>query len=105
MTLLRWIISAQKVLPTVLLISSACLSFIPIASAEMEEIVVTARGIEESVRDIPVAISVVDEDRMNTFGIESFTDLEALTPQLVVARGGSGNGAAIGIRGIASATS
>jgi iron complex outermembrane receptor protein len=60
-------------------------------SAQMEEIIVTARATEESVREIPVAISVVNEDRMNAFGIESFSDLEALTPQLTVARGGSGN--------------
>ncbi len=105
MTLLRRVTSTLKVFPAIFFIFPACFSFVPFASADIEEIVVTARGIEESVRDIPVAISVVDEDRMNTFGIESFSDLEALTPQLVVARGGSGNGAAIGIRGIASATS
>ncbi|MBT4160842.1 MAG: TonB-dependent receptor, partial [Gammaproteobacteria bacterium] len=74
-------------------------------AAEIEEIVVTARAEEKSVREIPVAITAVTEERMNRFGLDSFTDLEALTPQLVVARGGSGNGAAIGIRGIASATS
>ena len=74
-------------------------------AAEIEEIIVTARATEESVREIPVAITAVNEERMNTYGIESLTDLEALTPQLTVARGGSGNGAAIGIRGIASATS
>ena len=74
-------------------------------AAQVEEIVVTARATEESVREIPVAITAVNEDRMDTYGIESFTDLEALTPQLSIQRGGSGNGAAIGIRGIASATS
>jgi iron complex outermembrane receptor protein len=80
------------------------LSPVAMAAQQMEEIIVTARATEESVREIPVAISVINEDRMNTFGIESFSNLEALTPQLTVARGGSGNGAAIGIRGISSAT-
>ena len=75
-----------------------------LAAQQMEEIVVTARAEEKSVRDIPVAISVVNEERMDTFGLDSFSDLEAMTPQLTIARGGSGNGAAIGIRGIASAT-
>ena len=74
-------------------------------AADIEEVVVTARATEQSVREIPVAISVVNEDRMDTFGITSFSDLEALTPQLTISRGGSGNGAAIGIRGISSATS
>lgn len=74
-------------------------------AAEIEEIIVTARATEESVREIPVAITAVGEDRMDTFGLEGFMDLEAITPQLSIGRGGSGNGAAIGIRGIASATS
>jgi outer membrane receptor protein involved in Fe transport len=49
-------------------------------AAEIEEIVVTARAIEESVRDIPVAITAISEERMNLYGIESFEDLEALAP-------------------------
>ena len=76
-----------------------------VLAAEIEEIVVTARATEKSVREIPVAITAINENRMEDFGIESFTDLEALTPQLTVARSGSGNGAFIGIRGIGSATS
>lgn len=74
-------------------------------AAEIEEIVVTARAIEESVRDIPVAITAISEERMNLYGIESFEDLEALTPQLSIGRSSSGNGASIAIRGIGAATS
>ena len=74
-------------------------------AAEIEEIVVTARAIEESVRDIPVAITAIGEERMNLYGIESFEDLEALTPQLSIGRSSSGNGASISIRGIGAATS
>ena len=74
-------------------------------SAELEEIVVTARATEESVREVPVAITAVSEERMDRYGIEGFMDLEAMTPQLTIGRGGSGSGASIGIRGIASTSS
>jgi outer membrane receptor protein involved in Fe transport len=74
-------------------------------AAEIEEIVVTARATEESVREIPVAITAVGEERLNQFGLESFEDLEAITPQLSVGRATSGNGAVIAIRGIGSSPS
>ncbi|MEQ8485486.1 MAG: TonB-dependent receptor [Pseudomonadales bacterium] len=75
-----------------------------VSQAAIEEIVVTARAVEESVRDIPVAITAVSEDRMNKFGLESMTDLEALTPQLSVFRAGNGSAASVQIRGIGSTT-
>ena len=71
-------------------------------AAEMEEIVVTARGTEETIREVPVAITAVGEERLNQFGLESFEDLEAITPQISIARGTSGSGASIAIRGIGS---
>ena len=71
-------------------------------SAVIEEIVVQARAQEESVRDIPVALTAVSEERMDQFGIESMMDLEALTPQLSIRRATSGSGTSISIRGIAS---
>ena len=95
----------RSILTIALIVYSIQLPTLSLAAQQMEEIVVTARATEKSVREIPVAISVVNEERMDAFGIKSFTDLEAMTPQLTIARGGSGNGAAIGIRGISSATS
>ena len=75
-----------------------------ILANEIEEIVVQARAGEESVRNIPVALTAVGEERMNQYGIESMTDLEAITPQLSISRAGNGNGATVGIRGIGSPT-
>jgi iron complex outermembrane recepter protein len=72
--------------------------------AAIEEIVVTARATDQSVRDIPVAITAVSEDRMNKFGIDTMTDLEALTPQLSIFRAGNGSAASVQIRGIGSTT-
>jgi outer membrane receptor protein involved in Fe transport len=72
---------------------------------QIEEIVVTARAGEESIRDVPVAITAVGEERMNQYSIESMMDLEALTPQLSIGRATSGSGTAIAIRGIFSTPS
>ena len=72
---------------------------------EIEEIVVTARAVEESVRDIPVAITAVSEERLDQFALEGFMDLEAITPQLSIGRATSGSGASIAIRGIGSTPS
>jgi len=71
----------------------------------IEEIIVTARATEETVREIPVAITAVGAERLDQFGLEGFMDLEAITPQLSITRATSGSGASIGIRGIASAPS
>ena len=80
------------------------LAALPAHSAQIEEIIVTARATEESVREVPVAITAVGEERLNQFGLESFEDLEAITPQLSIGRGTSGSGAVIALRGIGSSS-
>ena len=83
--------------------ATAFLSAVPgVYAAEIEEIVVTARAGEESIRNIPVALTAIGEERMNQFGLESMMDLEAITPQLSIGRATSGGGTSISIRGIAS---
>lgn len=91
--------SIISIIPFLLLPSPAALS------AEIEEIIVTARGGEETVREIPVAITAISQERLDQFSMESFEDLEAMTPQLSIGRSSSGNGASIAIRGIGAATS
>ncbi|MFP6814110.1 MAG: TonB-dependent receptor plug domain-containing protein, partial [Pseudomonadales bacterium] len=93
-----------RLLSTTFLAAIGLATSLPAMSAQIEEIIVTARATEESVRNIPVAITAVGQERMDTFGLKGFLDLEAITPQLSIGRGGSGSGVAIGIRGIASAT-
>lgn len=84
--------------------ASWILLFIPASgrTAVIEEIVVTARAAEESVRNIPVAITAISEDRLQKLALHSMLDLEAVTPQLAIGRGSSGSGASIAIRGIGS---
>ena len=54
---------------------------------EIEEIVVTARKRTESVQDIPLSISVFDEEFIRAAGIKDFDDIARLTPGLVFDKG------------------
>ncbi len=81
------------------------LAFNPSVASEIEEIIVTARGIEESVRDIPVAVSVLDESRIENLNLDSIEDVAEVTPQLNIVRAGSGSGVSISMRGIGSSAS
>lgn len=86
------------------LLATGPLSGAAVFAAEIEEVVVTARAVEESVRNIPVAITAVDEERLDQLSLESMTDLEAVTPQLSIFRAGNGSAASVQIRGIGSTT-
>ena len=84
------------------LVASSLLTVVTAEDRTLEEIVVTARGVEESVRDIPVAITVLNESRLNNLSLTTFEDLAATTPGLDLVRSVSGSGAVINMRGIAS---
>ena len=71
-------------------------------AAEVEEIVVTARAVDESVRDVPVAISAYNEEQLQRFAIRDLEDLAASLGTIEIARISSGSGAQIAIRGISS---
>ncbi len=77
----------------------------PVLAAEIEEIVVTARGVEQTVREVPVAISIVSEERMANLNLKSLEDIAEVTPQLNIVRASSGSGTSISIRGIGSSPS
>lgn len=66
----------------------------------LEDIVVTARRREENLQNIPVAATVVSSEQIQSYGINSIEKVSNLAPQLIIGRNGSGNGAAIGLRGI-----
>lgn len=68
----------------------------------LEEIVVTARNVEESLQDTPVAVSAIGGDTLDIFRIDEATDLVSRIPALNVSVGGSGAGAQITLRGIGS---
>jgi iron complex outermembrane receptor protein len=70
----------------------------------IEEIVVTARKREESLQEIPVAVSAISAAQIARQDLTSFEKIAAVTPQLTVGRAGNGSGAQISMRGIGTAS-
>jgi outer membrane receptor protein involved in Fe transport len=69
----------------------------------LEEITVTATRVEESLQDVPIAVSALGGDEIEELGITNFSDYVMQLPS--VTAGGSGPGQnTIYIRGIASTT-
>lgn len=68
------------------------------AAPQLEEIVVTARKTEESLKDVPIAITAFTARAIDAAGIENVTDLAAQTPGFsfnqAFGRTGSGEGGA-----------
>lgn len=88
-------------------LAALAIGTMPVAQAaeqDIEELIVTARGVEESVRNIPVAVSVIGEEQLENFDLASFEDVASSTPNLDIIRAGSGSGASISIRGIGSSS-
>ena len=89
----------------------ACWAIAPAAQAQdaaAEEaddsntIYVIARKQEETLQDVPVAVTVLSQDTLDDFRIDEATDLVSRVPALAVQVGGSGAGASISLRGIGS---
>jgi len=72
-------------------------------NAQIEEIIITATKREQSMQDVPVAVSALNEESLEQLGIANFEDYLLQLPG--VTAGGSGPGQnTIYIRGIASTT-
>ncbi|MBO6558030.1 MAG: TonB-dependent receptor [Pseudomonadales bacterium] len=91
-----------RTLSTALLATGATFSQVVLSQGVVEEIVVTARMQEESMQDVPVAVTSIGEDVMETFRIDEATDLISRVPALNISVGGSGAGAQITLRGVGS---
>ncbi|MEM9255786.1 MAG: TonB-dependent receptor [Pseudomonadota bacterium] len=78
----------------VLLAGCTVIPPLPIALASdqpmLEEVVVTARKREESLQEVPVAVSAFSQEAMQSLGIKNLRDFDGLVPGLHL--GGGGNG-------------
>ena len=71
-------------------------------SYAIEEIIVTARKKEESIQDVPMAVSAIT-DQLEESSVRRIEDIQAFAPNLYINRTpGIGSGAAITIRGVSS---
>jgi outer membrane receptor protein involved in Fe transport len=92
----------KKRLATAIALASTSMIAAP-AFSEIEEVIVTATKRAESTQDIAVAVSAVNEQSLEDFGIANFEDYLLQLPG--VTAGGSGPGQnTIYIRGVASTT-
>ena len=75
----------------------------PVLASEvvyLEEIVVTATKRAQSVQDVPVAVSAVDESTIEAMRIDEFTDITRISPSLTVNRGDWATNSGFSLRGI-----
>lgn len=62
--------------------------------APLEEVVITAQFREQSLQEVPVAITALDSEQLDTRSISSLHDLTAAAPNLIITRGTHNQGPA-----------
>ena len=71
------------------------------ALAQIDEVITTAQRRTETAQDVPVALTVIDAEELQTRNIEDTLDLQAFVPNLNLATNtGTANAARIFLRGI-----
>ncbi|MCY4343237.1 MAG: TonB-dependent receptor [Gammaproteobacteria bacterium] len=70
----------------------------------IEEIIVTARQQQETLQDVPVTIAALTEEDIDRYNITNLVDAAKMVPNMLVAQGGSGNGANLRLRGVGSSS-
>lgn len=71
------------------------------ASPALEEIIITSRRREESLQDVPIAVSVVGKAELARANVRTLTDLDTYAPNVVIDEVQAiPNGIALSIRGI-----
>lgn len=79
-------------------------AFSTAAWAQLEEVVVTARKIEERLQETPISMTVFSADQIESFGFDDLSDIGRFSPNVVVDQGtgntGSSNNSQFFIRGV-----
>ena len=74
----------------------------PTLGAELEEIIVTARKRQESLQDVPIAVSVFTEDQIESAGIQRPADFISKIPNVTIVDTANVGDTQVSIRGIVS---
>jgi iron complex outermembrane recepter protein len=77
-------LAAGVLLLTLAPVGQKGMAFAEEQEAVIAEIVVTARRREESLQDVPIAVSAVDAESLNLRGAPDITDLQRTTPSLTL---------------------
>ncbi len=74
----------------------------PGAYAQLDEIVITARKREESLKDVPVAVTAFTRTQLEANGVNSLEDIGQLTPQLLIGNSALQSNGSIALRGVST---
>ena len=97
-----------KKLPALLISGLALNLFIPFNMAlaaearAIDEIIVQARRQDETLQDVPVAITSVGGDQLDNFQMDQPQEIAERIPNFNVQTGGSGSGGTLNLRGVGS---
>ena len=101
--------ASAAVLATVFIAGSALAQSAPPAGGAealqgqgLEDIVVTARKRVESAQNIPVAVTAFSSEQLERKSLTNLESIAAVTPEMVIARGSTGSGAQLSLRGLGS---
>jgi iron complex outermembrane receptor protein len=77
---------------------------VPVAYAQpmLEEVIVTAQKRAESMQDVPIAVTVVSGDKIQSAGIQGLEDLSSYIPNMSINTQAGGSPGNIVIRGVGS---
>ncbi|GAB7554892.1 TonB-dependent receptor [Novosphingobium sp. 11B] len=70
------------------------------ASAQVDEIIVTAQKVRQNVQDVPIAISAVTGEAMARAGAKSLEDITSIVPSVTFRKGTTNANSAIVMRGV-----
>lgn len=73
---------------------------VPVAQAQLDEIVVIAQKREENIQDVPVSISVISDDLIKNANIVGLGDIAQYTPSLDFVQSANSSASTFQIRGI-----
>lgn len=73
---------------------------VPASAQVIEEIIVTAQKREQNLNDVPVAVTVLNNEAINNAYANSIEDLQALVPSLSFRKGNTTRNSALTVRGI-----
>jgi iron complex outermembrane receptor protein len=90
-------------LSVVLLAGIPAITFAPKSqSAELEEIIVTARKREESLQDVPIAIQSLDAIKIERYDADNLSEIADMANNVSISGGTNGAGGSFIIRGLGS---
>ncbi|MFT7220084.1 MAG: iron complex outermembrane receptor protein [Candidatus Azotimanducaceae bacterium] len=73
-----------------------------VQSAELEEIIVTARKREESLQDVPISIQALDRIKIERYDADNLSEIADMANNVTISGGTNGAGGSFVIRGLGS---